>query len=54
MLRSLGGAKVTAYGTDAFVQQLLIRKDLVERKISGPKKSVVKKKDHSAEGSEKE
>ncbi|MES1249245.1 MAG: hypothetical protein ABUL46_01100, partial [Chitinophaga rupis] len=38
MLKSLGGQEVTAYGTDAFVGQLLKRMDLVERKISGVKK----------------
>jgi uncharacterized protein YciI len=37
MLKSLGGEQVTAYGTDPFVEQLLRRKELLERKLSGSK-----------------
>ncbi len=48
MLKSLGGAQATAYGTDPFVQELLKRKDLVERKISGRKTVKTKKKREAA------
>ena len=38
ILRSLGGEQVTAYGNDSFVQQLLKRKDLLDRKLGGSRR----------------
>ncbi|HEY4288512.1 MAG TPA: YciI family protein [Puia sp.] len=48
MLKSLGGAQEAAYGTDSFVQQLLKRKQLVERKISGVKGKRARKEQPAA------
>jgi hypothetical protein len=44
VLKSLGGEQVTAYGTDRLVLQLLKRKEVVERKLSGKKPKKTPKK----------